>query len=324
MRIAAALVSGVTRAAYDELRGRAERPELSFGARAALAVAQRIDSYLQSADYDAMRALLDRSVYSPVAMARVVRSRTRVGGRPGLWLVPHRADRRCAVLYLHGGGYVFGSSRAMRDLLARLAFAAGVPLLSLDYRLAPEHPFPAALDDALGAVRWLYRRGYAPDQIALAGDSAGGGLAVATMLALRDAGEPLPAAAALLCPWVELTTSADSYRRNRTRDNLSAKELQRWAAAYAGSAAIDDPRLSPLRAQLHGLPPLLLQAGSAELFVDDIAAFAARAERAKVDVTLRVYPEMFHAWQVFSLLIAEGRHALGEAGRFFRRHLRVG
>ncbi len=244
-----------------------------------------------------------------------------VAGVPGLWVTSeHRSEDapRTTLLYLHGGGYCFCSSATHRALVAQVAIASQARCLALDYRLAPEHPFPAALDDALAAYRALVAGGTGPERLVLAGDSAGGGLALATLLRLRDAGEPLPRAAALLSPWVDLACRGESIDRNGPRDYLSRAVLERFAGHYLGAMAPETPSASPLYADLTGLPPLLVQAGSDETLLTEGRDLAARAETAGVEVRFREWPGQVHVFQAFAPYIPEAMAAIREIGDFVR------
>jgi len=242
----------------------------------------------------------------------------RAGGVPALACAPRAGPAERTVLYLHGGGYVLGSAHAYRDLLARLAVAARARVVAVDYRLAPEHPFPAQQEDALSAARALLAETPAA-RLALAGDSAGAALAVATACALRDALEPLPAAAVLLCPWTEPFASGGSMDRNADADFADREVLVAWAEATRGDPR--DPRLAPGAADLAGLPPLLVQVGGAELLYDQALRFVERARAAGVEVQLEDYAEMFHDFQLQAALLPEGAAALEAAGRFLRARL---
>ncbi len=241
-----------------------------------------------------------------------------IDGIASEWLSLPEADSG-VMLYLHGGAYNLGSVKASRDLIARLVAATKHKALALDYRLAPENPFPAALEDAVAAYRWLLAEGTAPSRILLAGDSAGGGLAVAALVALRDAGLPLPAGAICLSPWVDLTLSGKSIHSKAASDPiLDAASLARYAAAYAAGAPLASPLVSPLFADLHGLPPLLVQAGTEEILLDDAIRLAERAAQAGVLVTLETWEGLFHVFPLLAFL-PETRQALQQAGAFVAR-----
>jgi epsilon-lactone hydrolase len=239
--------------------------------------------------------------------------------RPAEWLRPPGARTDAAVLYLHGGGYVIGSPRSHRHLAAAIARAAGTAALLLDYRLAPEHPFPAALDDAVAAYQWLLGRSLAPRRIVVAGDSAGGGLTVATLLAARERGLPRPAAGVCISPWVDLTCSGATYATKATVDPIVTRQsVNMMAEAYTGGRDPKAPLVSPLYADLRDLPPLLVHVGSDEVLLDDALGLAERARAAGVDVTLEEWPAMIHVWHWFLPMLAEAERAIGVIGRFVR------
>jgi monoterpene epsilon-lactone hydrolase len=244
------------------------------------------------------------------------------GGVRAEWIcAPESRDDR-AMLYLHGGCYSSGSVETHRDLMTRLALAASMRVLGLNYRLAPEDPFPAAVDDASAAYRWLLDMGIAPARIAIAGDSAGGGLALATTIATRDAGLPLAGALVCLSPWVDLGLSGASMDAKAGDDPIVSREMLRgWAKLYLGDHDARTPLASPLYADLHGLPPLLIQVGASEVLLDDATRLAERASTAGVETTLEVWPEMIHVWQTFAAILPEGRRAIARIGEFVRTHL---
>lgn len=245
------------------------------------------------------------------------------GGVPAEWTRVPGAARDRAVLYLHGGGYCIGSIATHRQLVAGLSQAAGAQVLSLDYRLAPEHPHPAAVEDATAAYRWLVREGLRPQRLAIAGDSAGGGLTLAALLALRDAGDPLPAAGVCLSPWTDMTASGESMTSKAAVDPMVQRPaLLQMAAAYVGTGDPRGPLVSPLFARLEGLPPLLLQVGTAETLLDDSTRLAERARAAGVEVTLEAWDEMIHVFQAFAFLLPEARQAIERIGSFLSERWR--
>lgn len=245
------------------------------------------------------------------------------GGVPAEWIVAPGAAQDQVLLYLHGGGYVVCSVSTHRDLMARLSRAAGARVLGVDYRLAPEHPFPAAVEDATAAYRWLVASGIQPARIAIGGDSAGGGLTLATMMALRDAGEPVPAAGVCLCPWVDLEGTGASMTTKAAEDPFVRQDMiQFMAQQYLGDRDRRMPLASPLYADLQGLPPLLIQVGSAEVLLDDATRIADRAKAAGVQADLEVWDEMIHIWQIFAPVLPEGQHAIERLGGFIREHMR--
>ena len=238
---------------------------------------------------------------------------------PAEWLRPPGAAAGRVVLYLHGGGYVIGSPRSHRHLAAAVAAAGQASALLLDYRLAPEHPYPAAVDDATAAYRWLLDQGIAPGHIVIGGDSAGGGLTMATLLALREARLPLPAGGVCISPWVDLTFSGASYRTRAAVDPIVTRPgIDEMARAYLGATAARAPLASPLFADLHGLPPLLIHVGSDEVLLDDAVQLADRAKAAGVDATLEVWDRMVHVWHWFLPMLDEAQSAVDGIGRFIR------
>jgi monoterpene epsilon-lactone hydrolase len=224
------------------------------------------------------------------------------------------------VLYCHGGGYYFCSPRTHRSLVYGLATRANAPIFSLDYRLAPEHRFPAALDDATAAYRRLVGDGTPPESIVLSGDSAGGGLALATLIALRDAGDPLPAGCLLFSPWTDLAAAGATIRTNDGLDPMfSGPAIALAAKVYLGDTSATHPYASPVYADLHGLPPLFIMAGSTEVLLDDSQRVADKARAAGVDCELEVWKKMPHVWPLFSPFIPEANRALDRAATFVRR-----
>jgi phosphinothricin tripeptide acetyl hydrolase len=237
------------------------------------------------------------------------------GGVPAEWVTPAECESSRVVVYFHGGGYATGSVQAFRSLSSHLARATRARVLAVDYRLAPEQPFPAALDDAIAAYGFVVSSGYAPEQVALIGDSSGGGLVLGTLVALRDRGETLPATAICLCPWTDLTLSGDSLRANGATDPMvSATTLALMADAYLGENDRRTPTASPLFADLAGLPPLLVQVGAGELLADDSRRLAERATEAGVEVTLEVWDDGFHVWHSFADMLPEARDAIARIG----------
>jgi len=238
---------------------------------------------------------------------------------PAEWLRPPSAEPGRVVLYLHGGGYVIGSPRSHRHLAAAIAGAAGASALLLDYRLAPEHPCPAAVEDATAAYRWLLDQAIAPERIVIAGDSAGGGLTVAALLALREARVPLPAAGVCISPWVDLTCGGASYATKADADPIVRRAgVEQMAQAYLGAIPPRTPLASPLFADLRGLPPLLIHVGTDEVLLDDAVQLAERARAAGVDASLEVYERMIHVWHWFLPMLDEAQTAVDAIGRFVR------
>jgi acetyl esterase/lipase len=238
------------------------------------------------------------------------------------WARAPGVDAERTVVYLHGGGYVMGSVETHRLLVAGISRAVAAPVLSVDYRLGPEHPHPAAVDDALAAYRFVLAQGAAPERIAIAGDSAGGGLTVAALLALREAGDPLPAAGICISPWLDLTLSGASMDTKADVDPMVTREtLRPMADAYLAGADPKTPTASPLFADLTGLPPLLVQVGTAETLLDDSRRLAERAKSADVDLTLEEWEGMIHVWHAFAALLPEGRQAIDRIGEYLGERL---
>jgi acetyl esterase/lipase len=242
-------------------------------------------------------------------------------GVPAEWVVAPGAQSERVLLYLHGGGYVIGSINTHRDLAGRLSQAAAARVLLIDYRLAPEHPHPAAVEDATTAYRWLLRHGAIPAHTIIAGDSAGGGLTVATLVALRDAGEALPAAGVCISPWVDLEGIGESMTTKASVDPIVQRQGLVWFAnLYLGGANPRTPLAAPLYADLHGLPPLFIHVGTAETLLDDATRLAERAKTAGVDVTLEACEEMIHVWHLFAAMLPEGQQAIERVGAYIRQH----
>ena len=232
------------------------------------------------------------------------------------------ADQQKVLLYFHGGGYVSGSIHSHRYLMQNLSRASGTRTLGINYRLAPEHPFPAAIDDAVSCYRWLLAEGYKPGDIAIGGDSAGGGLVVATLLSLRDAGDPLPAASLCISPWADLTGTAKSYETQRELDPMiSPVAIRKIAQMYLGNTKPENPGASPIFADLSGLPPLLIQVGEREVLHDDSLTLSNNIQQAGGEVTLEIAPNMIHVWHAFAPMLSEGQQAVDRAGHFIRSQL---
>lgn len=244
-----------------------------------------------------------------------------VKGIPSVWINTPEIEREQVILYLHGGGYVEGSINSHKSLGARISRASKSRVLLIDYRLAPENPYPASLEDSVTAYKWLVdEEGIDPKNIVISGDSAGGGLTATTLIKLRDKGIPLPVAAVLLSPWTDLDITGDSVRSKRRIDPfVTADELFFMANLYVGDEDPKNPYISPLYADLKGLPPLLIQVGSAEILLDDSTRFAEKAKSAGVDVTLEVWEDMVHVFQAFALWAPEGKEGIEKIGRYIQK-----
>ena len=269
----------------------------------------------------------DRLSYETMLSAMMVdddisTERVGAGGVPAEWIWAPGADTAAVMLYLHGGGYVLGSMRTHRVMLAHLARACQCKVLGLEYRLAPENPFPAPVDDTLAAYRWLLAQGYDHRKIVLAGDSAGGGLVVAAMVAMRYVGEPLPAAGVCLSPWVDMEAAGHSFITNAASDPSVAKDrILRMAGLYLAGKSPQAPLASPMHADLRGLPPLCVQVGSIETLLDDARALTERAQAAGVSVELEVWEDMPHVWQHFASMLPEAQQAIAHIGEFVRKYV---
>jgi epsilon-lactone hydrolase len=246
-----------------------------------------------------------------------------VSGLQGEWSVAPGSDTTRVLMFFHGGGYCSGSIASHRRMVTEAGRAAGMRTLAIAYRLAPEHPFPAAYDDALTAWRFLRNQVIPASKIAIGGDSAGAGLAVALIARLRDAHEELPACAWLVSPWTDLTLSGATLVTKAAVDPIVHKEyLNELVAAYLPPGVErNDPRVSPLFADVRGFPPTLIQVGSAETLLDDAVRFSRAAGEADVAVTLEIWPHMIHAWHLWNAQLGDGRRALANAGAFIRAHL---
>lgn len=244
------------------------------------------------------------------------------GGVPALQIdTPRARDGRC-ILYLHGGAYAYGTPHIYLDLMSRIANAAEARVLGIDYRLAPEHPYPAAVDDAVGAYRWMLTNGADPRRIAIMGDSAGGGLTFAALLRLRDEGVPLPAAAVGLSPWTDLSLSGATIRSNAKADPmLNPDHVRFWADGYLGGADPRTPYASPLFGDPTGLPPALIQVGDDEILRDDAARLADRMRTAGCAVELEVWPRVPHVWHVYARFLREARQAIARIGKFIGQRM---
>lgn len=252
----------------------------------------------------------------------VTRRDDEANGVPVAWFNPpdHREDT--VLVYFHGGAYIMGSIESHASLVSNIAAASGIPALSAGYRLAPEHQFPAQVEDTLTVYRWLLGNGYEPTQIAFGGDSAGGGLTLAALVAIRDEGLPMPACAVVLSPWTDLEVTGPTARERAERDPmLSIDDQPGLIRLLLGEADSRHPLASPLHADLTGLPPLLIHVGGNEILYDDSIRFAEKAKAAGVEVTLDVQEEMFHVWHIFAPVLEEGRMAINEIAAFLQQHL---
>lgn len=280
---------------------------------------------LSKPDIQGMRSLLDLiSLHTFLPWGVHFRS-LQLNGMYAEWISPSQARPEKVVLYLHGGAYALGSPHTHRAFVGQLVKEIGANALVVDYRKAPENPFPAALEDAVYAYEWLLAEDYLPKNIIIAGDSAGGGLALATLLNLQTRRKPLPAAAMLFSPWVDLTLSGESILRNRSNDKiLEAWQLHQIGNDYAGNYPLDHPLVSPLFADMEGLPPLLIQASTGEVLYSDAVRLKEKAEAAGVYVRLQLWKDLIHWWHLFGSFLPEAREAVDQAALFARELWRIG
>ena len=273
---------------------------------------------------DERRKVMDGNAVMFPVPAGVAVERADLGGLGAEWAIPKGAEDAPVVLYFHGGGYLVGSSVSHRHLTSRLALASKSRVLSVDYALAPEHPFPAAVNDGLKAYRWLLDKGHAAERIAMGGDSAGGGLTVATLLAARDAGLPMPAGAVLISPWTDLTCATGSYVSCADLDPMiDAAGIRDTAATYLNGADARHPLASPNFADLAGLPPMLIHVGTDEVLLDDARDLEKRARAARVEAELEVWDGMIHVWHAFYQMLPEGERALDRLGDYISARWKV-
>lgn len=270
---------------------------------------------------DSMRAATRESQFPPPPNTRFVP--TVANGVPCEWVLAPGSDPARRLLYLHGGGYVLGTVESYRDLAGRIAAATGCSVLNADYRLAPEHPFPAAVDDGLAALRWMRTNGPSGAGAAattwVAGDSAGGGLTLAVLMAARNHGDPAPTGGITLSAWTDLAITGASVTELAEIDPvMGGKVAPEAAQAYLGTADPKDPLASPLYGDYRGLPPLLMQVGGIEVLLDDTRRVAARAEEAGVDVTVEVWPGMVHVWHLYAEILPEARQAIDHIGDYVK------
>lgn len=271
--------------------------------------------------FEEQRAIFEQVTSIFAVPPDVSREPVEANGVPAEWIAAPDASVDRVIYYLHGGGYSIGSIKTHREMISRISRAAGAKALAIDYRLAPEHPFPAAVEDSTAAYRWLLSTGVDPARLVIAGDSAGGGLTVATLVALRDAGDPLPAAAVCISPWVDMEGLGESMKTKADVDPMiPADESHRAAKAYLGGADPRSPLAAPLYADLTGLPPLLIHVGTSEVLLDDSTRLAERARCAGVEVALEVWEDMIHVWHFFASMLPEGQRAIDRVGEFIREH----
>ncbi len=304
----------------DRLRGRRMRPAWSFRTEVLLRFLRHDWAGMRGWPIERVRRSLEVRPYGSAALRRVRRAETTLAGMRCASYAPPGAPERAAVLYLHGGGFTTGGIRTHGEMVARLALESGIRTLLPEYRLAPEHPHPAALDDTLAAWRAL-RAGTAAHDLVVAGESSGGWLTLSLLLALRASNEELPAAAVLVSPLLDPAGRSASWREHDRFDYGDAEQVRGYLRAWAGRLPLEDPALALGEADLRGLPPLLVQTGGAERLRDEDVALAERARAAGVDVTLRLLPDMPHAVPLLQAYLPQGRAALDDAAMYIRTRL---
>jgi acetyl esterase/lipase len=265
------------------------------------------------------RILIERGMAWVRLPTDVVRETVSANGVPCEWVIPHESSPDQVLLYFHGGGFVFGLTPLHLHMGAHLAKLMSIRILMVDYRLAPDHPFPAALDDCVTAYRWLLEQGLSPHNIVLAGDSAGGNLTLTVMMKVRESGSVLPAAAACLSPVTDLSKHKNT-RQDFKDPLLPSKAVKLYSRSYVGQNDAHDPLISPVYGNLRGLPPLLVHVGEDEILLEDAKRITSLAISADVDVRLEIYSRMWHVWQLF-LSLPQAVQSLGDIAQFFKSHL---
>lgn len=278
----------------------------------------------EKADVHAMRKTWHSAAKVLWTPRKVRVEEAKIHGLTAEWLTPKGAPEDKLLLYLHGGAYVMGNCATHRQLVSYLAKYSGIKALLPEYRLAPEHPFPAAIDDAVGLYRSLLADGYAAGNIVIAGDSAGGGLTTATLLSLRDARDPLPAAACLLSPWLDLTATGESMTTRAKKDPwFQPEDMPIVAAYYCREDQLRNPLVSPVFADLSGLPPLYIQVGEDEILLSDSTRAADKVKAAGGEVEIEIWPGMWHVFQAFLVQVPESKKAVKKIGAYVRKALKV-
>ncbi|MBN2157789.1 MAG: alpha/beta hydrolase [Spirochaetes bacterium] len=261
-------------------------------------------------------------VLQPIFYVSCRHKKVRVNGIPAEWVAHDNSSDYPVILYLHGGGFVFSSARTHRNTVARILHETGGRALTLDYRLAPEHQFPAAPQDVFAAYHWLLANNFDPSRIAVIGDSAGGSLVISLLQTLRDRKMPMPACGIALSAFADMTNSGESMKYNAKKDPVfSPRSLISCSAVYAGNARRDDPAVSPLFGKFNKLPPLLFQVGTDECLLDDTLRMYEKAKKARNKVELEVYDGMFHDFQMVSRIVPDGTKAIRNIGTFVKKHI---
>lgn len=285
---------------------------------------KRKEVFDMNSSIQAFRDLCEKGAtrYAKIPQGISVKPET-IEGIRAEWLIPENSNPEKLILYVHGGGYVSGSCNDHRGFVSKFAARTGITNLVFEYRLAPEHPFPAAPDDSLKIYRWLLAEGYKPENMVVAGESAGGGLCLVLLLAIKKAKLPMPAAAVAISPWTDLSCSGDSYR---TKNKWSLAPLNSWtvfSAHYRAGESAENPLVSPLFGDLKGLPPLFINAGTDDELFDDGRAFAGKAQKAGVDVVFRAGSGQVHCYPLLAPMFPEATEAMNELVGFIRKHLKL-
>ena len=275
----------------------------------------------EGASLEEMRAGIDAMGAMFPSLDDVTATAVDAGGVDAEWFDVNGGDSGRVLLYLHGGGYVIGSVQSHRPMIERITKAINGRVLALNYRLAPEHPFPAAVEDAVAAYRWLLKQNVAPGRIAIAGDSAGGGLTLATLLAIRDAGLAMPACAVPISPWTDMECTGASIESRAAVDPIVQKEiLLQMGGTYLNGADPKSPLAAPFHGDFTGLPPLLIQVGDAEVLLDDSTRLEQKLKAAGVAVTVEVWDDMIHVWHLFAPMLDKGQEAIDRLGEFVHKN----
>ena len=300
---------------WNRLRSGPVSPERNLGLEICVVATRKLLIEINTwppARMQAVSALgMPRKLFRKVEISRVSLS-----GVPAQRTVARGADNGPVILYIHGGGMVLCSPRSHRDIISHIAVAAGACVYAPDYRLAPQNPFPAGLEDMFTAYRALLDQGIQPNRIVIAGDSAGGTLTLALLLKLREAGLPNPAAAVTMCPGADLTFPGESWTRNITTDCLSLPIVRQWVSYYARPDQLKDPLVSPIHGKFTGFPPMMVQTGTSECFYDNITLLVEKLKAAQVDVTFEIYPEMPHVWHLYRAVSPQGDAAIQSIARY--------
>lgn len=320
-RLGLRFLGAILSTAWSRLGRGPARPSWSFLFEATVLAMRRTGRFMARLDPLEQRRAW-RAIAQPNALAAEIRVQAvKADTVPARWIIPVGVgDDAPVIVYFHGGSYRYGSFESHAELVSRLGKAAAARVLFVEYRLAPPDRFPAAVDDAVAALRWI-GRAQPRARVVVSGDSAGGALALAALITLRDAGEPLPRAALLICPWVDVSARNGSLSENAQWDWALPADFIDWAAGYADEAAWQDPRVSPSYANLAGLPPLFIQVGGAEMLLDQVRAFALKAEAAGVAVRLTVEPDMIHDWHLLASISTVAARSIAEAGAFVREQV---